>query len=420
MKKIIAVFIITISLFTVLPFTKTYAENLEVSAQSAALIDCRTGQILYEKNADQKMFPASITKILTAIIALENSNLNESATAGNDILGTDGNKIFIQPGEILSVKDLLYSLLLSSANDAAVVIADHVGGSTDDFAKMMNKKAADIGATNTHFTNPNGLHGDNHYTTARDMALIANYAMKNETFRKIVNTQKYVVNPTNKFDEERILYTENKLIKNSRYHYKGADGVKTGYTKKARHTLVASASKNGHRLISVIMGDEGNKMWEDSTNLLNYGFSNYRVVTISKKDQTVGTMNLKNLKIPLVTNKNVLASMPLDKNTITKKISLNDDISLPIQAGTSLGKLKYYADDMYLGEADLITNNSYQRNWLGRVKQINAEISNTSDGSNKKLKVFVTVSVLLVIYIIMHTIKSCHRKKYIFKKTNRR
>ncbi len=417
MKKLLALFILTAAVLTAIPCSSTYAAEIDVSAPSAVLMDYNTGQILYEKNGDQKMYPASVTKILTAIIALENSNLNDSVTAGDDVLNTAGNKIYISPGEVLSMKDLVYSLLISSANDSAIVIADHISGSVDDFAEMMNEKAAEIGAKNTHFTNPNGLHDDDHYTTAKDMAMIARYAMKNKTFRTIVTTPKYVIQPTNKFDKVRELYPENKLLLNSKYKYEGADGVKTGYTTKSDHTLVASATRDGHRLIAVIMGAKGTAVWEDAIKLLDYGYDNYSLVTINEKDQIVTAMKLKNLEIPLKTDEKFIAAIPDGKKDITKKIRLDEEVSFPIQSGAVLGKLEYYIDGKLIGKVDLITDNTYQRSWFGKVNQVNAAEKNNP---NRTVRILLVILILLLAALILELISHLNRhKRYIFKKTSR-
>lgn len=412
MKKIIVLFILCAVILTTAPLAQTYAKDIGISAPSAALIDFNTGQILYEKNADQKMYPASITKILTAIIALENSNLNDKVTAGEDVLNIDGNKIYISPGETLPMKDLVYSLLIASANDSAIVIADHIGGSVGGFVDIMNKKAAEIGAKNTHFNNPNGLHDDNHYTTARDMALIARYAMQNETFRNIVTTMKYVIQPTNKFDKVRELYSENRMLKNTKYKYEGADGIKTGYTSKANQTLVASATRDGHRIIAVIMGAQGARVWEDAIRLLDYGFSNYNLVTINEKDQVMTTIKLDNCEIKLKSNKAFTAAVQEGTGDITKRINLNKDISFPIQAGAVLGKLEYYIGGELIGQIDLVTDKSYKKGLFGSVKEVE------SGNSGSVIRILFPLLILILVILILRLISRIrHPKKYMFKKT---
>lgn len=415
MKKFSVMYILGMIICMSLPFARVAAQDLDISAPSAVLIDFNTGQFLYEKNADQKMYPASITKILTAIIALENSNLNEQVTAGEDVLNVDGNKIYISPGETLSMKDLIYSLLIASANDSAIVIADHVGGSVKGFANMMNEKAKELGAKNTHFTNPNGLHDDNHYTSARDMALIARYAMQNETFRKIVTTMKYSIQPTNKFDKVRELYNENRLLKNTKYKYEGADGIKTGYTIKADQTLVASATRDGHRLIAVIMGAKGTKVWEDAICLLNYGFNNYKLVSLNNKDDVITTMNFDNQKIILKSNNSLEAAVPVDAQDITKKISIVENISFPLDAGTVLGKLEYYIGDKMIGSVDLVTDKSYQKGLFGKIHVVGED-----NGIKSKIiytLFFIVISgTALLSFLFLKRAKQ--DKKFMFKRSD--
>ncbi|MDI6601472.1 MAG: D-alanyl-D-alanine carboxypeptidase family protein [Thermoanaerobacteraceae bacterium] len=417
MKKFLTIFLLSTVILTSIPFTETFAEDIDISAPSAALIDFNTGQILYEKNANQKMYPASITKILTAIIALENSNLNEQVTAGDDVLNVDGNKIYISPGETLSMKDLVYSLLIASANDSAIVIADHIGGSIKGFTDIMNKKAAEIGAKNTNFTNPNGLHEDNHYTTARDMALIARYAMQNETFRNIVTTAKYTIQPTNKFDKVRELYCENKLLKNTKYKYEGADGIKTGYTIKANQTLVASATRDGHRIIAVIMGAKGTKVWEDAIKLLDYGFANYKLVSLNEKNQTITTMKLDDLEIALKTDDKFEATVPSGAEDITKKINISEDVSFPIQAGAVLGKLEYYIGDKLIGHVNLITDKAYQKGLFGNIHEIDND-SEKGILNDVAQTIFIVLILILVVLVLLFFRRIRHRKKFMFKKSS--
>lgn len=243
--------------------------NLKLSSDCAILINATTGEVLYEKNADTRHANASTTKILTCLLALENCKLTEKVTVSSNAASQEPSKLYMQTGDTFKMKDLLYSLMLPSHNDTAVAIAEHVSGSTKKFVSLMNKKAKAIGCTNTHFATPNGLDRNlNHYSTARDMAKIAQYAMKNKTFRKIVNTFQY------SFKSGRGLTysvaTTNELLSKT-----GVKGMKTGYTNKAGYCFVGTIKgKNGDTYISVTLGaSTSTARWDDSKKLLEYAYN---------------------------------------------------------------------------------------------------------------------------------------------------
>ncbi len=202
-----------ILLFLLATYNLSYAESLNLSGESAILIDMDTGQVLYAKNPHMKLQPASTTKIMTGILAIENGNMEDYVTIDDEIVKlTDGSHIALEPGEQVKFKDLLNALLIESANDAALALAKHISGSIDGFVKMMNDKAKEIGALNTNFVNPNGLTDENHLTTAYDLSLMAKYAMRNEIFREVVKNYTYIIPVTNKKNEERYLKSANKLL----------------------------------------------------------------------------------------------------------------------------------------------------------------------------------------------------------------
>ena len=265
MKKLITLLIIFIILTTFSHFTFA-AEKISISSGAGLLIERSSDRILFEKNAYKKMYPASTTKILTAIVVLENTNLTDTATVSKNALETIPNGYVtcnLQIGEELSIKDLMYALMVKSANDAAVVLAEHVGGSVEGFSDMMNEKAKEIGCKNTHFVNPNGIHNNNHYTTAYDLYLMADYALSFEhtnEFREFVSKTSYTLPATNMYPaEDRSFTTTNELIKinnNDRidnYYYKNALGIKTGHTSQAGYCLVSSSNRDDLEFISVIL-----------------------------------------------------------------------------------------------------------------------------------------------------------------------
>ena len=253
----------------------------DLVANAAIVMDAASGQILYEKNSQEKKYPASITKILTVLIALEhNVDFNATVTMSeNAIWGVerDSTLIGLDVGEQVTVKDLVYATMVKSANECAYALAEYVAGDIESFAKLMNERAAEIGCKNTHFVTPNGLHDEDHYTTAYDMALITKEALKNETFREIAGTLNYTVPATNLTEETRPLWNGNKMINPAEpYYYEYCEGGKTGYTMKANNTLMTFAKKDGLELICVIMDCDGAKYaYSDSKALYNYCFNNY-------------------------------------------------------------------------------------------------------------------------------------------------
>ena len=273
-KKVILGFIIIFLLLTIFPRNSI---AIGVSAKTAILIEQESGRILYEKEAHKKMRIASITKIMTAILAIESGKMDEMVTVSEKAVQAEGSAVYLQKGEKIKLEDLVYGLMLRSGNDAAVAIAEHVGGSLEGFVVMMNQKAQEIGMTNTEFANPHGLDDhENHFSTAYDMAILTQYAMKNESYRKISGTETHrAPNPNEKW--ERVWGNKNKLLTNL---YKYTTGGKTGYTVRAKRTLVSTASKDGFSTIAVTLNDPND--WQDHMNLHDYAFNNYELVNLKK------------------------------------------------------------------------------------------------------------------------------------------
>lgn len=277
-----------------------------VSADSAVLIDANTGEILYNKNMDTAYPPASTTKIMTALLTLENCNLDDVVTVGKNPPLADGSKIYLFEGEKITVRDLLYGLILVSANDCAEALAEYISGSMDKFAEKMNAKALELGCKDTNFVNPSGLFDPNHKTSAKDLALIMRALVLNSEYTKIATTQSYKIAPTNKSSLERPLWNENKLIqKGSKYYYNGCEGGKTGYTIQSDHSYVASATRNGHRLIVALVHDKNKTFFEDAPALLNYGFNNYDLVKLYSKGDFISNYSKNGIEIPLLTNEDI-------------------------------------------------------------------------------------------------------------------
>lgn len=349
--KIKKIFTILIT-FTIILFTNYYSlanNTIELNASSALLIDNRTNKILYNKDANKRLFPASTTKIVTAIIVLENHSLNEEVTASYDAVMTipsGYSTANIQIGEILTVEQLLELLLVHSANDSANVLAEYAGGSIDSFVSMMNTKVNELGLTDTHFTNPYGLQEDNHYTTSHDLAVIMQYCLKNETFRKISGQASCAIPATNKSEPRKYSSTNELLIAGNRNYYPYLIAGKTGYTSKAGGCLVSVAYNNNLELISVILNS--NDRFGDTKKLFNYGYSNFSLKNIVNEDDIITSTNVKNAKknsqnldLKVTENVPVLVNNNDNLESISPQIEINSNIEAPIEEGQNLGKVSY-------------------------------------------------------------------------------
>ena len=323
MQKKITINVLFIFLFIISICNFSFADEPTIYSQAAILVDSKDGTVIYEKNSNERMFPASTTKILTGIIAIEKCSLDERVVASENAINsiksgyTNAN---IQVGEELSMEDLLYALLIKSANEAANVIAEYISGSTENFANLMNEKAVELGCKNTHFVNANGVHDDNHYTTASDLALIAEYCMKNETFRKIVATEYYTLPATPQYpSDDRILKNSNSLqIPDHAYYYPYAIGMKTGFTSEAKNCLIAASKKDDLELISIVLHAEQTEdgrsaRYCDSINLLEYGYNNYvphyeetigKAIEEKSESESIETQEINNNQEELVIDQN--------------------------------------------------------------------------------------------------------------------
>ena len=296
----------------------------DVSAKGAILIEAGSGRVLYEKNADVRFEPASTTKIMTAILAIESGDLDRIVTVSENSAGTEGSTINLKSGETLPLRELIYGLMLQSGNDSAVAIAESVGGSTEKFVEMMNRKAEELGLTDTHCENPNGLHVDGHETTPRELALIAAYAMRNDFFRTVVSTQYRTAENTSAAHSFR---NKNKLLST----YEGYNGIKTGYTKAAGKCLVFAAKQNGMQLIGVVM--QAPKMWNDAKNLLDFGFAAFEMHKICSSEDCFFIDVLKGEKKSLLAGPNQDILYPIRKDG-TESISVSKSVSQSVIAPT--------------------------------------------------------------------------------------
>lgn len=315
-----------------------------VSAKNAIVIELNSGRVLYEKNAEDRAFPASTTKIMTALLAIENGNLDKKVKVSQNAVGVEGSSIYLEKGEKISLRDLVYGLMLRSGNDAAVAISEEIGGTTENFVTMMNRRANEIGLFNTHFMNPNGLHHNEHYTTAKDMALIAREAMKNPEFKTVAKTKSWITDRGE--GKYNYFYNKNKVV----YQYEGGTGIKIGYTKVAGRTLVASSQRNGMELICVVMNAPN--WFDDTYKLMDYIYTQYEPVTIIN-----GNIPIKTIKV-LNGEKNHVAigpkqdiKCPLKKgesSNISIEYIVPTKVKAPISRWQEAGELKIYMDGIHV------------------------------------------------------------------------
>lgn len=359
-SRLIKTFLLTAIIMNV-SISPVLAEIPNTTAESAILIEQNTGRVLYDKNKDEKKPMASTTKIMTALVAIEKGNLNSKVTISKEASGIEGSSIWLEENEELTLEELLYGLMLRSGNDAAYAIAEHIGkGNINNFIKMMNEKARELNALNTHFTNPHGLDNKNHYTTAYDLANIASYAMGNEIFKKIVSTEKKSISWSN-HQWNRSLLNKNKILRN----YEGGNGIKTGYTTKAGKCLVASAFKDNMQLISVVL--KSKDIWEDSTNLLDHAFDNYKPYLIVDKNKYLRSISViegvkERVKV-YSEDKIIIPIKDSEKEKVKVKISLPEKLIAPINKNQVIGTIDVFIDDAKIKSSKIIAlENIEQKN----------------------------------------------------------
>ncbi len=345
-------------------------KDVQCSASGMAMLELDSGRLIMQKDAHKKLPMASTTKIMTAITVIEHTKcLDKTITIPDEAVGVEGSSIYLQHGEKLSVRDLLYGLMLQSGNDCAVALAITVGGSIENFAEMMNSLAKQIGANNTHFVNPHGLHDDEHYTTAYDLALISAYAMRNPIFAEIVDTKKYKTTWKD-HDYGRVIVNKNKILST----FDGGNGIKTGFTKKAGRCLVSSAKRNGTTLICVVLNC--GPMFEECSRLMDIGFEKLITSDIISTNVPLETVKIKNGKRDRVNvGLESIIHYPLTEDEIRQlhfEFELPDEISAPVKMGERIGKIHIYLENKLLFSEDLFTMDSVEkksfRYWIIKKK----------------------------------------------------
>ncbi len=412
------------------PYDPEKPENLEADqllATSAILIEANSGEVVFQKNADQIMFPASTTKILTTMLGLSigkaNGMLDDTVTISENaayLNDDDATTIPLSAGETIRFEDLLYATMIRSGNEGANAIAEEISGSVQDFVDLMNQTAQLLGCTSTHFTNPHGLHDDQHYTTARDMAIIAKAAMEDAIFRQIAASTAYNLPASNMTREKTLKVRENRLMvqgENNEYYYGYTNGIKTGYTTKAGYCYVGSATKNGVTLISVVLYTSDRGRWSDTKKLMEYGFSQYVSITpqelydmnpielettgFSSDDPNLGRLLLyitpmdSSASASIVATKTQVESMArsLQQHVIIQYIR---DFAAPITAGEQMGTLTYFPTDSDPVEYALVASRSIAQR-ENAPKTIQQIIQETYDDPNP----FPRFSVELVIMALI-------------------
>lgn len=347
MRKLAFILALFVALGTVVLPSNAVSPTLSVSARAAALIDVDDGRVLYEKNANERLPMASTTKIMTALVALESASLDTVVTVHPDAVGVEGSSVYLTAGERLTLGELLYALMLSSANDAAVAIAIALGGSVERFAEMMNECAARLGLLNTSFKNPHGLDAEGHYTTALELARLTAHALKNDDLRRIVSSYKQEISgPSGK----RLLVNHNRLLRS----YEGCIGVKTGYTKRTGRCLVSAAERDGLTLVAVTLNDGDD--WRDHTAMLDYGFEFFERVTLARSGVELARLPLVNgAPLPLYAESDLSLTLTRYGKEIRVRIEACSRFlwSAPT-IGEKLARAVFYRGDERLGEVFLV------------------------------------------------------------------
>lgn len=396
----------------------------ETLSPSVILMEESTGTILYEKNSDEAHYPASITKIMTTLLALENGNLSDMVTFSDDAINnTEGSGIARDYGEQMTLEQCLYGVMLESANECAYAVAEHVGGTVENFVDMMNAKAKELGCTNTHFANPHGLQDENHYTTAHDMALIAQAAYQNETFRIIIGTKMYTIPPTNKHAEETVLRNHHDMLctyhnANRKYLYPYCVGGKTGYTATANSTLVTYAEKDGMTLICVVMNTQSPNQFIDTVNLFDYAFDNFQVLNVSENDTdysaetTVDNGNLNNIAPFVELDKDAVIVLPKTAEFSDTSSSVEYNDSDPEIAGS----ITYTYAGRNVGKVDIKTTGVVVEGYAFDNESTEEEEQEAvSTVQVKPIVVVLLIVAVILLGVLLFFLKRFYDNYYIIK-----
>lgn len=426
-----ALIIMIILAFIQSPLNLLAAEP-SIESGAAILMDADTGHILYQRNINKQFYPASITKIMTALLAIENGNMNDMVTMSRNAVFSierGSSHIALDTNEEIRLEQLFNALLLASANDAANGIAEHIGGSLEEFANMMTLKAKALGAKNTTFKNAHGLYNPNHVTTAYDMALIAREIFKYPKFINVINrTKTYTIPPTNKQKDTRYLANQHKMLRtNYKYYSEDVIGGKTGYTDQSRHTLVTFAKKDGVTLISVILKAQSqNMMYKDTYNLIDFGYNQVKKIALNKANQVIeripvynnldpqGEMCNKLGYVDLIATEDFIyyGDKDINKKDIVVQYQEKEGIIAPISKNDVIGNLSYKYQGTVLGTVPLIAGQTYEQmdtTIISSVKESLIKIPKTF--KLQYLVYYILVFVVAVIFLIILLTLRRRRKK---------
>ncbi len=426
------IMLIMIFLMIFLTGTVSYAEELTLSAQAAFLMDLETGQVLYEKKPDMQWAPASTTKIMTALVAIENAEPDSEMRASNHAVNSipsDYGRAGIKAGEVLTMEDLLHFVLIISANEAANVIAENISGSIDDFVDVMNAKVLDLGLENTHFTNTYGLDDDNHYSSARDLAIMAQAAMQSPVFREIVSKNEVPLPDTNLrtsegWDKWHIEST-NRLLNSTSDYYDRVTGIKTGYTGKAGRCLVFSAINNeGLELLGVVLGAEDyDTLFSEAQQLLEYGYKNYRIQTLVSSGEFYGRYEVadavENISVELQTLGSVEHLLPSSPERLQAEVTtheiLNTPFIAPIEKGQVLGQKIWLYNGEEIGNIQLVAMNSIEKTLQAQIRDRIHELIENHILRNILIIIGIIILVFIILRITLRRIsrrRNYHRRNY--------
>lgn len=377
LKKLLLLFLVLGIVSSPVSCVLASSKPPNLQSRSAILMESKTQKILFGKDENEKMYPASTTKIVTAILTLENCNLDDMVTVSYDAVMSipDGySSAFLQVGEQLTVEQLLQLLLVYSANDAANTLAEHVGGSVESFVSMMNTKVHELGLNHTHFTNAFGMHDDNHYTTAQDLAIIMKYCVQNEDFRRLSGKASCAIPATNKYGPRRFTSTNDLIVPNNKHYDPNLTCGKTGYTSQAGDCLVSCSYQNNLELICVILGGKTiadvSTRFSETKALYQFGYENYSIKTLLNQNDCVtsltvknGTKDTKNLDLLARTSIDALTQNSMSDPSFSPEINLVDKIKAPIEQGDILGTVSYTIDGITY-KTDLIASHLVEKSKL--------------------------------------------------------
>lgn len=405
----------------------------DLTAKAYILVDMETGQVLAEKNADERRSPASTTKIMTALVALENADLEDEMTASENAINSvpyDYVKAGIKVGEILKFKDLLDLMMITSANEASNIIAENTArdGTMEGFTALMNQKAAELGLTGTHFTNSSGKEEESHYTTARDLATIARAAMQIEAFREVVGRRDFKMPDTNfrksnEWQAGHLTYTNELLASRSKY-YSRVTGIKTGYTEKAGLCLVSSAvNPDGLELIAVVLGTENKTLqFEESQKLLEYGFKNFGKRELVPKGKFVDRFEVADAvdgkKLDVITNGSLSYIVPLDEEELNKvltaKQTFYEPFAAPIAQGQVVGMMEYFYNHKSIGSVELVANDAIEKTTIAILRDKYKEIISDERFIFGVKAAGIAIAAIIILGFILRIIKrrNNRRKRY--------